>query len=242
MAQTKGEARRMTYRPGERIPESLPVEDGTYNLSLSKYEQGERGWKAKPGKFPSKKVTFSILDTEDEVTGSEKTVTEYLSLSPKITFRLMFLAQAAGYPEEFDLPKYGDKEFTSPKVRECAHIADAILDYMKDNGAVLRANLSSEEFNGRTSNRVAKWLPPEDMAQEAEAPAAEEAPSDEPTSAFGGEGEESEPEQAAEEEADAVPEPEPSAPKRPSKVQVSAKVLPLGQKKAAAVGKKPGRK
>lgn len=222
---TTGEARRGGYRPGERVPETLPVDEGTYELALGAYEKGERGWKSKPGKFPSKKVSFNIVGTEDEVTGGEKRVTEYVSLSPKISWRVLFLAQAAAYPEEFDLPKYGEKEFTSPKVREAAHIVDAILSHIEESGAVLRANLGTEEYNGRTTNRIQKWLAPDEVPAEE---AAETEP-EEATSAFG------------DSEESPAEEPEDEVPARPTHpVKPGPKVVPLGTKKPAA--KKPGRR
>ena len=45
MSEVKGEARQLTYKPGETVPESLPVEDGVYTLSLkNKGKEGLKGW------------------------------------------------------------------------------------------------------------------------------------------------------------------------------------------------------
>lgn len=155
----KGEAQSLSYKPGEPLPEAIPAEEGKYTLSLKTMgKEGLKGWRAKPKKFPNRFTVWTIEGTEDEVTGEEKEVREYISLSPRILRRVLQLAHAAEYPEELDLKVCGKP--TDPLLREVCGEVDKLLEYIIENGVKVRASLGIEEFNGEQSNRIQKWLAP----------------------------------------------------------------------------------
>lgn len=163
MSKVKGEAQGLTYKPGEKLPESLPVPDGEYQLVLRKMgKAGPAGWKTKPGKFPNRMLVLEHVDPEheDEVTGGPKQVIEFASLSPKGPglLRMLQLAAAGQYPEELTLVSGPDTAFAHPSVNANAEAIDGLLQWLMDNEVVLNVKLKTEEFNGRESNKVAKWL------------------------------------------------------------------------------------
>lgn len=189
MSKVKGEAQGLTYKPGEKLPESLPVPEGEYQLVLRKMgKPGPAGWKTKPGKFPNRMLVFEHVDPEheDEVTGGPKQCIEFVSLSVKGPglLRVLQLAAAGQYPEELTLTPGPDTGFSHPSVNANAEAIDQLLQWLMDNEVVLNAKLKIEEFNGRESNKVAKWLAADtaEAAEEtadtdtevAEEPAAEE--------------------------------------------------------------------
>ncbi len=156
----KGEARRNTYKPGEPRVRSEPAEEGDYELVVLDYgKPGLKGWKVKnPKKFPNRMVRLSMLGTEDEETGKEKTLVEFASTSPAAFFKIADLAEAAGYPEELDLPR-PKKPSETALVRECCEGIEKLLKWLKDEEKVLKARVIVEEYKGRHNNKVADWLP-----------------------------------------------------------------------------------
>lgn len=163
-----GEVRRLQFKPGEPRQESSTLDVGDYKFQLLEYgKPGLAGWKiSKPGKFPNRRLKFTVLDTEDEVTGSEKTMTDFASASPKAFFRIYDLALAAGYQEEIDVPLP-----TAPgdaAVREVCSAIDKVLAYIKDNNIVLNGHVDHEEYKGRQQARITNWLSPDAEAAAAE--------------------------------------------------------------------------
>lgn len=158
---------RMTYKPGERLPESLPVEAGVYELQLSEYgKKGRQGWAAKPGKFHNRRVVFEIIGTQDELTGLPKKVSEFLTLGPKNLFRVLNLAQAARFPEELSLRTDYSKP-GAPASLENADAIDQLLTWLKSEKLVLRAQLGTDEYQGRETNRIQRWLDVEEDGTQA---------------------------------------------------------------------------
>lgn len=157
MANVTGTSR-MTYKPGEKLPESLPVEAGVYDLQLTEFgKKGRPGWAAKPGKFHNRRLVFEILGTSDELTGLPKKVSEFFTLGPKNLFRVLNLAQAAQYPEELTL----DTGYTKPGAPQSLANADAVdemLEWIKSSKLTLRAQLGVDEYQGREQNRIQRWL------------------------------------------------------------------------------------
>jgi hypothetical protein len=163
----KGEAR-FSYNPGEKPVVSPPVADGDYVLALkSKGKAGKKGWRKKPGtkKFPNRSILFSIGGTEDELTGDEKTVRWYLSLSPKALRQMGELAYAVGYPEPMDFPLY--RKPSDPNVMIAAEFADKLLNFIEENDTPIHARLGSEEFQGEDQNKIRRFIT-EDEAEESD--------------------------------------------------------------------------
>lgn len=161
MSSVKGEARTLGYTPGQRPVRGLPAPDGDYNVTLkSKGKEGDAGWRSKPGKFPSRGVTWALQGTEDEVTGDEKTVTTFVSLSNKVLKQLAELAYASGYPHPFELARYGKPG--DPGVQDMKTVADAILSYIEENGIVMKARVATEEYLGEDKNVIKRWLGPDE--------------------------------------------------------------------------------
>lgn len=161
----KGEVKAIEYNPGEAPIESLPVEDGNYELALKdKGKPGPKGWKkSNPKKFPNRMLIFKVMGTEDEVTGDEKTVREFVSLSPGFSLqKVAFLAYAAGYPEKLKLLSGPKNKPNDPSVAKDMTAIDKLLQWIEDNEVVLRAALGTDTYNGRESNKIQKYLPPED--------------------------------------------------------------------------------
>lgn len=157
-----GEAKRLSYRPGEKRPESAPVEEGDHQFMLADFgKPGMKGWKAgKPGKFPYRMLKWIVIGTEDEVTGNEKTIRDVCSASPKAFFRVHDLASGCAYPNEMDLPHP-----TKPNSREVQDVLtgiDELLSYIKDNKIVMNGTIAHEEYKGRDQARIVSWLPPEE--------------------------------------------------------------------------------
>lgn len=161
----KGEVKAIEYNPGEAPIESLPAEDGNYELSLKdKGKPGPKGWKkSNPKKFPNRMCQFKLLGTEDEVTGDEKTVREFISLSPGFSLqKVAFLAYAAGYPHKLKLLSGPKNKPNDPSVTKNMMAIDKLLQWIEDNEVVLRAQIGTDTYNGRESNKIQKYLPPED--------------------------------------------------------------------------------
>jgi hypothetical protein len=153
-------------------------------------------------------VRFTLLGTEDEVSGKEKTVVEFFSASPGAFFKVADYAAAIEYPVEMNLPTPESPKDTAA-VKECCSAIDALLEWAKENAAVVKAHVTIEEYKGKDNNRISEWLTPDAASAEAE-------PADE--------------DDATEDEADDDEEEAPV--KSKSKVKPGAKVLPLGSKKA----------
>lgn len=182
----QGEARRQEYVPGQPRPRSSLPEPGPYSLTLAdKGKAGLAGWTAGKGagKFPYRRVQFALAGTEDEVTGEEKKVTEFISANPKAAFRILDLAAACEYPEAFTVPEVTNP--SHPDVRAYCQQIDAVLDYIEENGIVLQGSIGHDEYNGRTNARIQEWLVPEAQAETQAAEAAEETGTEEPAFAEG---------------------------------------------------------
>lgn len=171
----KGEMKTLEYNPGERPVESLPAEDGNYALTLlDKGKPGAKGWrKANPKKYPNRMLRFALHETEDEVTGKEKSLVEFVSLSPGFSLqKVMFMAYAAGYPKKLRLVQGPKGAPNDPSVMANMRAIDELLQWIEDNEKPLRAAVNTDTYNGRESNKVAKWLPPdtdtEPVAEESE--------------------------------------------------------------------------
>jgi hypothetical protein len=161
----KGEVKAIEYNPGEAPIESMPAEDGNYDLTLKdKGKPGPKGWKkSNPKKFPNRMCQFRLLGTEDEVTGDEKTVREFISLSPGFSLqKVAFLAYAAGYPNKLKLLSGPKNKPNDPSVTQNMMAIDKLLQWIEDNETVLRAQIGTDTYNGRESNKIQKYLPPED--------------------------------------------------------------------------------
>jgi len=134
------------YVPGQPRPQPPPIDEADYGLILHDLgKTGPQGWQQRnPQKFPSRRITYLLLETEDPTRGgAEIQVSEYISLSPKAVFRIYDLAEASGYTEEigFDPPtKPGD-----PNCRLAAEAIDRMLHWIKDQGIVLTAHVGNEE-------------------------------------------------------------------------------------------------
>jgi len=164
MSGVKGEARTLGYTPGQRPTRGLPAPDGDYSCTLKfKGKEGDAGWKSKPGKFPNRAVTWNIQGTEDEVTGDEKTVTTFISLSNKVLKQVTELAYASGYPHAFELARYSKPG--DPGVQEMKTVVDAILSFIEENGVVMKARIGTDEYNGEEKNTVKRWLGPDEAAE-----------------------------------------------------------------------------
>lgn len=164
---------RLVYKPGEKVPESLPPEPGVYDVVLVEYgKKGRAGWAAKPGKFHNRRLVFELLGTEDELTGAPKRVSEFITLSPKALFRVLLLAQAAGYTEELELAQNYDKP-GAPASLQNADTIDALLEWIKENGVTMKAQVGVEEYNGRENGRIQRFLPPDEESASTEASAEE---------------------------------------------------------------------
>lgn len=162
----KGEVKAIEYNPGEAPIESLPAEDGNYELTLKdKGKPGPKGWKkSNPKKFPNRMCQFKLLGTEDEVTGDEKTVREFISLSPGFSLqKVAFLAYAAGYPKKLSLLSGPKNKPNDPSVTKNMMEIDKLLQWIEDNETVIRAAIGTDTYNGRESNKIQKYLPPEDV-------------------------------------------------------------------------------
>lgn len=164
-----GESRRDVYKPGEPLndPDRIPVDEGTYQMVLKSYgKKGLDGWKksTKPGKFHSRMLTFAALGTQDERSGSEKTVVDFLSASPKAWFRIRSLAAASRYPEELKLPHPAGPTDTQNLVARCQGI-DKVLEYLLENNVVLTGTVRHEEYKGKTNARIDSWEPGEEGQQ-----------------------------------------------------------------------------
>lgn len=248
MSKVKGEAASsLEYTPGEPLPESLPVEEGDYNLRLKSYGKGGiQGWTAKPGKFPNRRVLFEILDTEDEITGGLKTVRKYITLGPSQLRDTLKLAQAVNYPEKMKLHAVPPKAVKHPLLVQNAEAIDNLLKWIDENEVVMRARLNIEQFQGSDQNNVARFLPPEEGGE-----AAEVSEESEDSSVFGGEAAEEqseEPAQEAEEATEAATEeapegeeqaeeefdPLPPEPTPPPAKKAPAKAVPKPAAKPAA--------
>ena len=170
---------RMTYKPGEKLPESQPVEPGVYSLQLVEFgKKGRAGWAAKPGKFHNRRLVFEILDTQDELTGLPKKVSEFFTLGPKNLFRVLNFAQAAQYPEEITL----DTGYSKPGAPQSLANADAIdelLEWAKSSKLTFKAQIGVDEYQGREQNRIQRWLDNDDADSEGVEESAEEGASEE---------------------------------------------------------------
>jgi hypothetical protein len=165
----KGEAQYIEYNPGEKPTSSTPTEEGNYELKLmSKGKPGPKGWRKKnPKKYPNRACQFAVMGTEDEVTGSEKRVTEFVSLSPGFPLqRIANLAYASGYPEKLKLMKGPKGKVNDPSVMQNMKATDALLDWIEENDVTLRAFLKIEAYNGEDQNKVGRWLPPDAVVEE----------------------------------------------------------------------------
>lgn len=224
----QGEVKRLTFKPGEAEPKEGLLDTGTYDLSIERMgKPGLAGWRAgKAGKYPNRPVEWSIHDTESDLNpGKTKMVTEFISLSPGFWFRIRQLAIASEYTEEMDVEAPEGPEDTA-RVQAMAEAVDGLLNHIKDNGLVLRAQIGQDTYNGEQVNRITKFLPPEQSAAVTEETSAaeEETPAEEP------EATEEEPEQL-------YPPPAPPKPKAPvhkappPKPAAKAVVKPGGKKK-----------
>jgi type IV secretory pathway VirB10-like protein len=204
----KGEVKAIEYNPGEAPIESLPAEDGNYELALKdKGKPGPKGWKkSNPKKFPNRMCQFKLLGTEDEVTGDEKTVREFISLSPGFSLqKVAFLAYAAGYPHKLKLLSGPKNKPNDPSVTKNMMAIDKLLQWIEDNEVVLRAQIGTDTYNGRESNKIQKYLPPENgdsgaSDSDEEDADTEDAETDETEAEDGEETEAEETEEAAEDE------------------------------------------
>lgn len=168
----KGESRRLSYTPGEQRVRSIPPEDGDYVLNLKKFTKGRKGWKMKPGKFPSKMLVFKVQGTEDEETGEEKEIVEFCAAHPKAFWKTYDLAAASGFTEGFD----GDapsRPGDAATLGVCDFI-DSVLDFISENDLNLNATLGKETYKGRENSKVQAWLPPSEEGAAPAAPAGEE--------------------------------------------------------------------
>ncbi len=176
----QGESR-FEYSPGKPRPTLPPIDETDYQLNLLDMgKHGPAGWKQKStAKFPCRHLRFAILGTEDPISGQERTVMFYLSTQPQAIQSLYDIAEAAGYTGEvsFNLPrKPGDSA-----VREAATAADEVLNWIKDNGVILNAHLTNEEYRGRPQVRIDHFLnassaptqPPGEVAEQEEVEAEE---------------------------------------------------------------------
>jgi hypothetical protein len=214
----KGEAKVIEYNPGQKPTQSLPVDDGAYALALkSKGRPGPKGWRKKsPKSYPNRMLVFKILNTEDEITGNEKEVVEFASLSPGFSLqKIAFLAYAAGYPKKLKLESGPKKKPNDPTVMRNMKAVDELLQYIEDNEVELRAYLAGDSYNGEDRNKVAKWLPPDaeldsssDDAEETEDEETEEAEGEESDDEGGDESEDEGSEDESEEESEEASEDE----------------------------------
>lgn len=161
--EVKGETTKLSYKPGERLAESKPADEGIYDFNLSKMGKPfPKGWRKKPKKFPNRMTLWKALDTEDEVSGKEKELADFISLSPGALRRgAMRLAQAAQYPLELEIVK-DTKATNHASVRRNAMAIDKMLTHIKNEEQTLRGEVSHEEYQGETRARI-KWLPPEEL-------------------------------------------------------------------------------
>jgi hypothetical protein len=201
----KGEVKAIEYNPGEAPIESLPVEDGTYELTLKdKGKPGPKGWKkSNPKKFPNRMCIMKLLGTEDEVTGDEKTVREFISLSPGFSLqKVAFLAYASGYPHKLKLLAGPKNKPNDPSVTKNMVTIDKLLQWIEDNEVVIRAQIGTDTYNGRESNKIQKYLPPNEDGDSAAEDSDEEVEETEETEETeeGEEAEAEETEEASEDE------------------------------------------
>jgi hypothetical protein len=183
-----GEAKRQTWKAGDREPVETPEDDGEFDLVIANLgKPGLAGWKAKAGsgKYHNRPVKFDILNTESELRpGKPKQLTEFVNTNPSTFFRIVNLANASGYDGELDMP-VPDSPDDVKAVKERCEVIDRMLTWIAENGIVLRAYIKKEQYNGEWNNKVGKFLPQPEATAEAEAeeelPAEEEAPAEEET-------------------------------------------------------------
>lgn len=178
MAKT-GESRRYIYRPGMPPPSRDLLEEGTYDFVIKNAgKAGKLGWKAKPGKFPSRMYRVTALNTA-EGAGKDKELFCWLSASPEAFGFVTDLAFSCNYTGDIWEPEF--TKTNAPELEEYCEALEGLLMFAFENEKVLRGEVSQGEFKGKPNNNI-RWLPAEEGVAEAsgeEVTEEEEAPAEE---------------------------------------------------------------